>query len=724
MLIICGLPSSGKTTVARAVAKLLEDKHEIPTFIVSSDDFRQMASSSDRGFKPEREKTIKEFYLKTIASALEKGFIVISDDLNYYKSMRSELRGIAKKSGVKYDIVFVDTPVDVAIEWNRRRGEPIPASLIEEVNQKMDRPDVEYKWDTAIATVDPSKENQETNASIIAVAVLKRLKSQKAEKPAKTAENQKTLTARAIERETRRAMMEVMARYKNADLALTLSRIRKKVAKKALVEDLQPLDAVAEFLNCANIAAEDFAVPEAKDLIPVHVGLFGHVDHGKTMLARRLTEKLSTAALDKAPDSIKRGMTLDIGFSACRLGDYLVTLVDLPGHYSLIKHAVAGANIIDIAVLVVAADEGLQIQSIEHFSIIKNIGIKNLLVALNKTDTANADKIEGVKKKIAILLRGTAYENCRIVCISSLTGEGIQELKVGLHELLKSPVRQWVGPFKMPIDHAFTIAGSGTVLTGTIHRGKIKLQEPISVEPIGKKGKVRSLRSFGEDKNEAIAGERVGVAVRDIKPEDAHRGYVACALCSVKSASRMLVELKLDKLYQRGLKLKSRVTAFVGLCQVLVTVIPCVVENDRYLVNQSVKSGESCMVYLELKQPVVAERGDRVVLLNSGLPPHEFRVIGGGKVIELGTKPEFYAKKVKTGIITDMRKNGDYAINGLFGNIEAASRYLDKEVTSVSQVKGKIVATANSTGDVFAKFERRLQVGDRVFLVRYKKLAL
>ena len=144
-------------------------------------------------------------------------------------------------------------------------------------------------------------------------------------------------------------------------------------------------------------------------------------------------------------------MTLDIGFSACTLWDYLVTLVDLPGHYSLIKHAVAGANIIDAAILVVAADEGLQIQSIEHFSIIKNLGIKNLLVVLNKADAVSSDKIDDVKTKIVFLLKGTVYENSKIVGVSALTGDGIQELKTSLRELLKSPVRQWVGSFKMPI---------------------------------------------------------------------------------------------------------------------------------------------------------------------------------------------------------------------------------------------------------------------------------
>ena len=211
-------------------------------------------------------------------------------------------------------------------------------------------------------------------------------------------ENEKSLRARGIERETRKSMMEVMTRYKNPDLAISLSTIRKEVVKKALADGSKPVDAVELFLREANAVAKSYTMTEGKGLIPVHVGLFGHVDHGKTMLARQLTEKPSTAALDKAPDSVRRGMTLDIGFSALTLGPYLVTLVDLPGHFSLVRHAVAGANIIDAAVLVVAADVGLQVQSVEHFSIIKDVGMKTLVVALNKVDLAL--RIELRKSKI------------------------------------------------------------------------------------------------------------------------------------------------------------------------------------------------------------------------------------------------------------------------------------------------------------------------------------
>jgi len=183
LLILCGLPSSGKTTISKNVASLLEDKHGISTMVISSDDFRDMLSYSSKGFKPERETSVKILYEKTIATGLETGFLVISDDMNYYKSMRSDLRQLAKRAEADYDIVYVDTPVEQAIKWNQERGSPIPSSLIEEINQKLDPPKGDYQWDTPIAVVDPSKQNSEEIANTIISAVLKRLENPKRSKP-------------------------------------------------------------------------------------------------------------------------------------------------------------------------------------------------------------------------------------------------------------------------------------------------------------------------------------------------------------------------------------------------------------------------------------------------------------------------------------------------------------------------------------------------------------
>jgi selenocysteine-specific elongation factor len=721
LLILCGLPASGKTTISKNVASLLEDKHGISTMVISSDDFRSMFSFSSKGFKPERETSVKTLYERAIATGLENGFLVISDDLNYYKSMRSDLRHIAKRSGSDYDIVFVDTPVEYAVKWNQERGSPIPSSLIEEINEKFDPPKGDYKWDTPLVVVDPSKQSHGEIADIIVSAVLKRLENPIRSKPKKVVEDEKSLRARGIERETRKSMMEVMNRYKNPDLGISLSKIRKEVVKKALADGSKPLDAVELFLREANTIVKNYTLAEGKGLIPVHVGLFGHVDHGKTMLARQLTEKPSTAALDKAPDSVRRGMTLDMGFSAFTLGQYLVTLVDLPGHFSLVRHTVAGANIIDAAILVVAADLGLQVQSVEHFSIIQNTGIKDLVVALNKVDLASPERVKEVRKKVTLLLKGTPYEKARIVEVSGLTGMGITELKSSLHDSLSPPIRQWNGPFKMPIDHSFTIAGVGTVLTGTIHRGKVKVKDTIEIKPIDKRGQVRSLRSFGEDKEEAIAGERVGVAVKDLKPDDAHRGYVAVSPGSINSIQRIITELEVNKYYLRPLTPYSDVDVFVGSFEVLGNVVPGIMEDSSFVVKTSVKASEKCLVYIELRQKVVAERGDHVLLMNPGLQAREVRIIGGGRITETNKKLEFFSKKTKEGTVVQKRGDSEYSVNGLFSSSEGASKFLGREVVTASGVRGEIRDSLTS-GEVSVKFKDQVPKGEKVFLYIYKKL--
>ena len=275
----------------------------------------------------------------------------------------------------------------------------------------------------------------------------------------------------------------------------------------------------------------------------------------------------------------------------------------------------------------------------------------------------------------------------------------------------------------MPIDHAFTIAGVGTVLTGTIHRGKVKVKDTVEIKPIDKKGQVRSLRSFGEDKEEAIAGERVGVAVKDLKPDDAHRGYVAVSPGSISSTRHVITELEVDKYYLRPLTPYSDVDVFVGSYEVLGNVVPGVMEDGKFIVKTSVKAPEKCLVYIELRQQVVAERGDHVLLMNPGLQAREFRIIGGGRITETNSKLEFFSKKTKEGTVRQKREANEYSVNGLFSTSEAASKFVGKQVVTASGVTGEIRASL-SPSEVSVKFKEPVPEGEKVFLYIYKKLKI
>jgi selenocysteine-specific elongation factor len=273
----------------------------------------------------------------------------------------------------------------------------------------------------------------------------------------------------------------------------------------------------------------------------------------------------------------------------------------------------------------------------------------------------------------------------------------------------------------MPIDHAFTIAGVGTVLTGTVHRGKVKVKDTIEIKPVDKHGQVRSLRSFGEDKEEVIAGDRVGVAVKDLKPSDAHRGYVAVSPGSISSTRHVTIELEVDKYYQRQLRPYSDVDVFVGSYEVLGNVVPGAMEDGKFVVKPSVKANEKCLVYIELRQQVVAERGDHVLLMNPGLQAREFRIVGGGRITETSSKPEFFSKKTKQGTVGQKGEANECSVNGFFSTSDAASKFVGKQVVTASGVRGEIKASM-SAGEVLVKFKEPVPEGEKVFLYLYKRL--
>jgi selenocysteine-specific elongation factor len=200
------------------------------------------------------------------------------------------------------------------------------------------------------------------------------------------------------------------------------------------------------------------------NLVPVHVGLMGHIDHGKTALAKSLSEHVSTAGLDKHPQAKARGITIDLGFSMFRLGPYLVTLVDAPGHADLIRSVVASANIIDAAILVVAADEGPKVQTGEHILVLQSMGVSRLVVAITKTDLVDATQLDRVEARMRTVIGESAFERVEFARVSAMTGEGIDRLKEQLLAVVEPSARDVSGPLLIPLDHAFLVKGHGTVV--------------------------------------------------------------------------------------------------------------------------------------------------------------------------------------------------------------------------------------------------------------------
>lgn len=723
LVILCGIPCSGKSTLAEEVASLLESKFEYSTVVVTSDTFRRMIPTYQHRFEPELEQFVRDATYEAIVAGLSHALLVISDDINYYASIRRRLVRAAQEHKAGYAVFYLNTPLEVAIDWNKKRGEPVPNSLIEEIYYKFDEPGKEYKWDKPFMTLDLSKGNFQELVEMVAAKIHEkvteeptRVKEERLKPPSFTAD---------LERETRRAMGEVMKRFKDVSLGVQISALRRNIVREAVERQLDVSEAVRLFFEQSEslLARAPKEMPSGR--VIVHVGLFGHVDHGKTKLAACLTEKPSTAALDKHPEAQRRGMTIDMGFSAFHLDRYLITLVDLPGHYSLIKHAVAGANIVDLGILVVAADEGPNVQTVEHMQILSALEIEKLVVALNKADLVDAQRLNNVRGEVQALLAKTRFEGSPIVCVSALKCEGIEELRKVLLEQISLPVRRWSGDLKIPVDHSFHIAGMGTVVTGTILRGKVKVGDVVDIRPTGKQCKVKLIQIFGENTEEASAGDRVGVALADVRPKDLSRGYVIASPGSLRERMLLDVSMNVERDFKLSVQARSIVHVNIGLQTATGRVYPYMNLKDARVVSEKVEPGSACRALVQLERELPVEVGDKALLMKLDLPPKEFRIIGVAQVVGLPEAiPEMYTARVRQGFVSQKTSEGMYVVSGLFQTKVAAQQVLGSNVLTASRSKGTIAGAYGERGEVLVNFESEPDQSERVYYYKLRRTAI
>ncbi len=458
------------------------------------------------------------------------------------------------------------------------------------------------------------------------------------------------------------------------------------------------------------------------ETIPVHIGLLGHIDHGKTQVARALSEVVSTAGLDKHPQAQERGISIDLGFTSFRLNSYLVTLVDAPGHAELIRSVVAGANIIDAAILVVAADEGPKIQTGEHIVILESFGINRVLVALSKMDLVSPEKLETVKKQVRSILKGTALEGTPIIPISAVTGAGLEELKKALLSVLSPPKREKGGPFKMPIDHAFRIKGAGTVITGTIHRGKVSVGDEIEIMPIKQNAKVKSIQIFREEVDEAQAGDRVGINITGPEPEKIYRGCYAGTPGTLKVTNQLIGRIKMNKLFKYSLHPGVQVHLTVGMPTVTATMIPFKTFDEKKILIEKVGNEDTYDAFFGLGESVVAEEGTPLLVSRLDLPPTTLRIAGSGKVSQLTTGiTEFFIEKIKKGRVKVPVHSKGSVVVGLAETKYGAEKLLEETATTEKGNRGKVVDTFGGKGAVIIKFEKPVLENEEVFIRKFKQ---
>lgn len=358
----------------------------------------------------------------------------------------------------------------------------------------------------------------------------------------------------------------------------------------------------------------------SKEAIALMLGTAGHVDHGKTSLVRRLTG----VETDRHKEEKERGVSIDFAVAPMNIPEVgRIGIIDVPGHEDFIQNMVSGAASIDVLILVVAADDAVMPQTIEHMRIVKLLGLKDVIVALTKIDLVDKELLSLVTDDIQEFLRDAGFGNTEIYPVSSETGEGIDHLKEKLAELVaKTPTISDKRAFRMYARHVFSLKGHGTVVTGVPVSGSLSKGESVVLLPEGKSISLRAIHTYGREASETKAHVSSAINVRDLSPEDISRGMALCAPDVYRSSSSIVARL-LNNSDKEILHRKSEVRFLCGTTKAVARAL---------LYNKdSLAPGESCYVRLAFQEPVVCAAGDKFIIRS--LSPS--KTIGGGEVLSV-----------------------------------------------------------------------------------------
>ena len=349
------------------------------------------------------------------------------------------------------------------------------------------------------------------------------------------------------------------------------------------------------------------------------IGMAGHIDHGKSALVTALTGR----PMDRLAEERRRGITIDLNFAPLNLGPAgIAGVVDVPGHEDFVRTMVAGASGLDLALLVVAADEGVMPQTEEHLAILEQLGIPAGIPVVTKADLADPDWIELVAAELAERLSRSPVEFEPPIAVSARTGQGIDTLRTRLAARAgATPARPAGDLFRMPVDRAFSVAGIGTVLTGTAWSGRVSVGDMVTLLPGRGKGRVRSLELHGRAVERSTPGARTAVGVAGLDRVEARRGRVLVEEGAPWTPSTAIdVEIGLLPSAPRPLRGRTRVRLHLGTAEVMARVLP----------REPILPGGQGIARLALEQSVVARGGDRFVLRSYS----PVTTIGGGRVLD------------------------------------------------------------------------------------------
>lgn len=369
------------------------------------------------------------------------------------------------------------------------------------------------------------------------------------------------------------------------------------------------------------------------------IGTAGHIDHGKTALIRALTG-IDT---DRLKEEKKRGMSIDLGFAHINLpGGVTAGIIDVPGHENFIRNMLAGIQSVDMALLVVAADDGIMPQTKEHMDILDLLEIKKAIVVITKRDMVEQSRLEEVKAEIVKTINGRGIQGAPIIPFSAKTGEGLEEIK----ELLGSAASQYSNDksaayFRMPIDRCFSIKGLGTIVTGTVTSGSISEGDSARLFPGGKDLKIRRIESYGRESKTLFAGMRGAINLPGIEPGGINRGDILSSLQFKRESTWIDARIEPASFNTKPIKSGERVHLHIGTANMIATFYP--------LRAKSLQPGTKGYASLKLICPTQIVRGERFIIRDYSAQ----RTLAGGIVLNP------FRPKIKRSELTDYFKMWD-----------------------------------------------------------------
>ncbi|MCS7253797.1 MAG: selenocysteine-specific translation elongation factor [Armatimonadetes bacterium] len=435
------------------------------------------------------------------------------------------------------------------------------------------------------------------------------------------------------------------------------------------------------------------------------IGTAGHVDHGKTELIKALTG-IDT---DRLPEEKRRGMSIDLGFAYFRLPDgRIVGIVDVPGHERFVHNMLAGAAGMDLVLMVVAADEGVMAQTVEHLNILQLLDVRDGIIVITKRDLVDEEWLQLVIEDVREHFKGTFLDGAPVVAVSSVTGNGLDELVKLIQQRAKDfkPKKEMERPFRLPIDRAFIKAGFGVIVTGTAFSGNVSVGQEVEISPIGIRARVRSMQVHRQSVERAFAGQRVAMNLTGIERESIERGYVVTEVGYIPPTNRIAVNVRLLPNVKKPLKDGSPVRLHIGTGEWVARIF--LISGDE------LAPGENTFAELRTDEHLACVRYDRFVIRSYS--PAE--TIGGGTIVE--PYPPRYRRRSPRYLESCVRKStGSYE--------DAAQMLLEENANGLSTRELSVLLhiTKERTKELLDRLQERgsaIKLNDELYIspVSYK----